>query len=53
MANITNLKIEALDIFNETYLSWILGVEIHLEAPTSATQPSLIMTYLLKNVPRQ
>ena len=32
MTNITQLKYVALDISSKNYLSWILNVEIHLDA---------------------
>ena len=32
MTNITKLKFDALDISGKNYLSWILDVEIHLNA---------------------
>jgi hypothetical protein len=32
MSNLTKLEFVALDVFGNNYLSWILDVEIHLEA---------------------
>ena len=32
MSNLTKLEFVALDISGKNYLSWILDVEIHLEA---------------------
>ena len=32
MSNITKLEFVALDILRKNYLSWILDVEIHLDA---------------------
>ena len=32
MSNITKLEFVALDILGKNYLSWILDIEIHLEA---------------------
>ena len=32
MSNLTKLKFVALDILRKNYLSWILDVEIHLDA---------------------
>ena len=32
MSNLTKLEFVALDILGKNYLSWILDVEIHLEA---------------------
>ena len=32
MSNLTKLKFVALDILGKNYLSWILDVEIHLDA---------------------
>lgn len=31
MSNLTKLEFVALNILSKNYLSWILGVEIHLE----------------------
>lgn len=32
MSNLTKLEVVALDISGKNYLSWILDVEIHLDA---------------------